>query len=141
MKKILYVNTWMHPKNHHSIKSYKNITLHEINNVALIDTIDLSMFDCVYSPSSPINVEKYPNTKFLFGPHFSVFPEKNQITEENKQVKKVCNGCYWKEECLTYALHYKVVGIWGGKTTKERDRIRKQLNIIAKPITNERYVA
>jgi glycosyltransferase involved in cell wall biosynthesis len=79
MKKILYVNTWMHPKNHNSIKSYKNITLYEINNVALIDTFDLSMFDCVYSPSSPINVEKYPNTKFLFGPHFSVFPEKKQM--------------------------------------------------------------
>lgn len=69
------------------------------------------------------------------------FPEKNQITEESKQVKRVCNGCYWKEECLTYALHYKVVGIWGGKSMKERDSIRKQLNIIAKPITNERYVA
>ena len=79
MKQILYVNTWMHPKNHHSIKSYKKVTLYEINNVALIDTFDLSMFDCVYSPSSPINVEKYPNTKFLFGPHFSVFPEKNQM--------------------------------------------------------------
>jgi hypothetical protein len=69
------------------------------------------------------------------------FPEKNQITEENKQAKKICNGCNWKKECLTYALHYKVVGVWGGKSNREREAIRKQLNIIAKPITSERYVA
>jgi glycosyltransferase involved in cell wall biosynthesis len=44
-----------------------------------LDSIDLLEFDVVYSPSQPIDVSKYPNTKFLFGPHFSVFPEKNQM--------------------------------------------------------------
>ena len=69
------------------------------------------------------------------------FPDSQGITEENKRAKKICNGCYWKAECLTYALHYKVVGIWGGTTTTERDTLRKKLNIIAKPITNERHTA
>jgi hypothetical protein len=27
----------------------------------------------------PLPVSKYPNTKFIFGPHFSIFPEKNHI--------------------------------------------------------------
>jgi hypothetical protein len=32
-----------------------------------------------------------------------------------------------------------VLGIWGGTTLKQRDGIRKKLNIIAKPMTNERH--
>ena len=69
------------------------------------------------------------------------FPEERKFSNENKAAKQICRSCIWQKECLTYALHYKVVGIWGGKSTKERDRIRKQLKIIAKPITNERHLA
>lgn len=69
------------------------------------------------------------------------FPEANTITEENRQAKKICSGCIVKQDCQTYALHYKVSGIWGGTTSKERVNIRKQLNIIAKPITDERRTA
>lgn len=36
--------------------------------------------DVVYSPSQYIDTEKYPNKKFIFGPHFSVFP--NEITRK-----------------------------------------------------------
>jgi hypothetical protein len=79
MKKLLYVNTWMHPKNHHSMMNYKNIEIHEIKNVELLDSLDLSKFDCIYSPSTHIHVKKYPNSKFLFGPHFSIFPERSQM--------------------------------------------------------------
>ena len=69
----------MHDKNHHALINYKTINLYVIDNIGTLDSIDLSMFDCVYSPCIPINVDKYPNTKFLFGPHFSVFPEKHQM--------------------------------------------------------------
>jgi hypothetical protein len=44
-----------------------------------LDKLDLSQYDCIYSPSIPINAAKYPNIKFIFGPHFSVFPDKNQM--------------------------------------------------------------
>jgi hypothetical protein len=69
----------MHPKNNHALINYPNIHLHTTNDTSILDNIDLSQFDCVYSPAIPINVSKYPNTKFLFGPHFSVFPEVNQM--------------------------------------------------------------
>jgi hypothetical protein len=62
------------------------------------------------------------------------FPDQNKVTEENKKVKAMCNGCQWKQECLTYALHYSVVGIWGGTSTRERQSIRTKLNIIPIPI-------
>jgi len=66
----------MHAKNNNALLNYKNINFCIINHTH-IDSLDLRQFDCVYSPSQPIDVKKYPNTKFIFGPHFSVLPEKN----------------------------------------------------------------
>ena len=77
--KILYIKHDMHFKNHNSMMSYKNVTLYIIDKPDILNTLDLSQFDCVYSPSIPIDVNKYPKTKFMFGPHFSVFPEKQQM--------------------------------------------------------------
>lgn len=71
----------------------------------------------------------------------SYFPENTGLSDENRLAKKICNDCIWKSECLTYALHYRVDGIWAGTSTIERKRMRRKLKIIAKPITNERYVA
>ena len=67
----------MHSKNLNALMKY-NIHFYVINHTNL-DSIDVSQFDAVYSPCVPIDVNKYPNTKFLFGPHFSVFPEKQQM--------------------------------------------------------------
>jgi len=77
--KIIYIKQGMHFKNHNSIMSYKNITLYVIENPDILNRLDLSQFDCVYSPQLPIDVHKYPKTKFIFGPHFSVFPEKQHM--------------------------------------------------------------
>lgn len=69
------------------------------------------------------------------------FVDGQGVSEENIIAKRICKNCILVNECLTYALHYRVVGIWGGTTANERNRLRKKLNIIAKPITNERYTA
>jgi len=50
--------------------SYKN-NLSDINN-----------FDIIYSPSLPIDTSKFPTKKFIFGPHFSVFPD-NKLNKIN----------------------------------------------------------
>jgi len=68
----------MHTKNNNALLNYKNINFFIINHTN-IDSIDLTQFDCVYSPSQTIDVKKYPNSKFIFGPHFSVFPEKHHM--------------------------------------------------------------
>lgn len=75
--KILLININIHPKNLASLLKYNHFF--QIINHNDVDVIDLKHFDVVYSPSQPIDVKKYPNTKFLFGPHFSVFPEKQQM--------------------------------------------------------------
>ena len=75
--KILFINTYMHQKNLNALYRYNiSITLHNNTN---LENINLNEYDAVYSPSSPINVKKYPNIKFMFGPHFSVFPEKHHM--------------------------------------------------------------
>lgn len=73
--KILFYKGNMHVKNMHALNNYKNIEIHHINSLNELDNRDLSIYDCVFSPCVPIDVSKYPNTKFLFGPQFSVFPE------------------------------------------------------------------
>jgi hypothetical protein len=75
--RLLLINLWFHQKNLNALYNY-NYDIDTITNINL-DNIDLSKYDAVYSPSMPIDVKKYPKTKFIFGPHFSVFPSKEQM--------------------------------------------------------------
>lgn len=45
----------------------------------------------------------------------------------------ICNTCEIKLECLSYALYHEMFGIWGGATERDRQRMRKELNIIPIP--------
>ena len=75
--KILFINNGMHQKNLNALLQYK-FEITTIYNTNL-NNINLNAFDVVYSPSQPIDVKQYPNTKFIFGPHFSVFPQEEQM--------------------------------------------------------------
>ena len=78
--KILFIQRGMHPKNANALMKYnKNITCVLVNHPADLEKMDLSAFDVVYSPCFPIDIKKYSTTKFLFGPHFSVFPNENDM--------------------------------------------------------------
>jgi len=112
--KILVVDISFHHKNRNALLKYN----HQIDCITDIDSIsgsgssgggsiDLSKYDLVYSPTIPIDVKKYPKTRFLFGPHFSVFPDNkiNLIKGSNSiyiqpsswvvnswKKKEICNG-------------------------------------------------
>lgn len=45
--------------------------------------IDIPNYDIIYSPNNPIDTSKYPDKKFIFGPHFSVFPTGKLIEINN----------------------------------------------------------
>jgi glycosyltransferase involved in cell wall biosynthesis len=77
--KILFIQSSIHHKNLNFILKCKNIQFTIINSVNEINCFNLSIFDAVYSPCEPIDVNNYPNTKFIFGPHFSVFPNIAQM--------------------------------------------------------------
>jgi hypothetical protein len=44
---------------------------------------DINDYDIIYSPSAPLDASQYPDKKFIFGPHFSVFPDNRLINVNN----------------------------------------------------------
>ncbi len=52
------------------------------------------------------------------------FPERGASTRE---AKEVCRGCVVQDDCLEFALsNGEKFGIWGGKSERERRRVRRQ---------------
>lgn len=43
----------------------------------------------------------------------------------------LCAGCDVQAECLDYALHAPVLGVWGGRSERARMRLRRDLGIRA----------
>lgn len=75
-KKILVINNnYMHRKNLTAILNY-NL---DITMTDKINESEFEKYDIIFSPYLPIDVKKYQNKKFIFGPQFSVFPVMNQI--------------------------------------------------------------
>lgn len=57
------------------------------------------------------------------------FPEtdgKKLPKEVVKLATDICNGCPVEAECLEWAIENESHGIWGGKTSTERNKIRRE---------------
>ena len=65
----IYFNGWLHPKNENALKMYKSIKLSN----------DIDKCSIIYNPSNYMDISKYTNKFFIFGPHFSVFPNNDYI--------------------------------------------------------------
>jgi hypothetical protein len=69
-----------------------------------------SSFDVIYSPATAIDTSKYPSQKFIFGPHFSVFPDNKltaiKNTHKNSIYIQPSEWCVekWKERGVTNIL-------------------------------------
>ena len=87
--KLILINS-IHNKNLNALKNYKNIELIIINHINEINNFNLNDIDCILSPSDPLNIDalnKFTNIKFIFGPHFSVFPDiKVEFIKRNNAV-------------------------------------------------------
>jgi len=86
--KVLLLNKFFHKKNLHAFVNYKSIDCDIINTENEFYNTDLTPYDIIYSPSTPLPVKKYPYKKFIFGPHFDVFPDefKMQMIEGKNSV-------------------------------------------------------
>jgi len=60
------------------------------------------------------------------------FPSAERQT--GRLAKSLCKSCPWLKPCLDYALLTDVVGIWGGKTERERSEVRSRLKIKAEAL-------
>lgn len=60
------------------------------------------------------------------------FPNGGSTWEERKQIRlalDTCRQCPVKGPCLDYALRYEREGIWGGRTQREREALRRHLGL------------
>ena len=87
--KILFIRSSTHIKNFNFIKKCKIISFYIVDSINIINNINLNTFDAVFSPCEIIDVSKYPNTKFIFGPHCCLFPH-----EKNLEIVKGKNSIY-----------------------------------------------
>jgi len=78
--KLLLLDRDFHHKNRAALYAYKSIQITPFYRPNDLEHFNLSEYDAVYSPTYPIDVSQYPNTRFIFGPHFSVFPENNLLS-------------------------------------------------------------
>jgi len=109
MKILLYKNQGAHRKNANALQKYKNI---QFTNVDSLDNIfnTSSEYDCVLSFFKPIDISKYPNILFIFGPQFSVFPDENlnNIKGKNSYYNLLSEWVvnFWKNYEITNNINF-----------------------------------
>jgi WhiB family redox-sensing transcriptional regulator len=74
-----------------------------------------------------------PNYRSVESEEFFV-PDGSGTYRDVNMLKKICNNCQVKQQCLDYSLKNGVLGYWGGTTEFQRRALRKKLNIIVKPL-------
>ena len=76
---ILIINTFLHDKNKQGLHNILNSISKEYE-YKFGTAADIPKYDIIYSPSQVINnASLYPDKKFIFGPHFSTFPNHQQL--------------------------------------------------------------
>jgi hypothetical protein len=120
---ILFIKSNIHHKNLHFILKCKNVRFTIIDNVYQINNYDLNNYDAVLSPCEPIDISKYPNVKFIFGPQFSVFPDSRL-----EQIKS--------NRCVYNLLSDWVINVW------KQFPICNNLNLAALPfgVDTEKFI-
>ena len=77
--KILIIDSF-----HHKNMTGLKLLLNNINYEYKFGNInEINDFDIVYSPNNPIDASNYPSKKFIFGPHFSIFPDNKLLCINN----------------------------------------------------------
>ena len=106
--KFLLLNNSFHYKNYNAITSYRCYELTEIDVDNEIETLEeventysisLQHYDIIYSPTIAYDVKNYQNNKFLFGPHFSVFPEEKDMKKISYPNAVYLQPSLWAVEC------------------------------------------
>ena len=75
----------------------------------------------------------YPVTMFIFD------NEERDTIRRIREAKAVCEDCPVQAECLEEGIRSGSVGIWGGLTLKERQKIPRVEKIIPIPATRLEY--
>lgn len=71
-----------------------------------------------------INFESVPCRRSGVDPE-TFFPDPTEY-DKIREAKTLCNQCHLTSECLSFAFATKSVGIFGGMTTEERQRLKRR---------------
>jgi len=66
-----------------------------------------------------------PNCRSVDSEEFFV-PEGSGTYREVNMLKKICNNCEVKQQCLDYSLKNGVLGYWGGYYSRSKDRFEME---------------
>lgn len=73
--KLLVVG-WLHDKNREGLIMLAQFLKFDLEFVPVsIGERYIEQYDIIYYPQDPFDPSRYPHKKFIFGPHFSVFPD------------------------------------------------------------------
>lgn len=50
------------------------------------------------------------------------------VYSDASAAKNICYSCPLMADCLEYAINSQEIGIWGGTTERQRERLRKRRN-------------
>ena len=106
---MLIIGDEMHEKNKEGLKKMldKLNIEHKFGDISEIDE-----YNIVYHPSQAIDTSKYPNKRFIFGPHFSTFPTEklNGIINMHKNSVYIQPSIWCKEvwEPILKQIHLPV---------------------------------
>jgi hypothetical protein len=92
--KVIFIRDHCHPKNYNFANLSKKLKIFVLNT--LEDFLNMSpenvaRFDAVFSLCRQIDVSKYPTVRFVFGPHFFIFPEQHKVSLIKNQPNAVYN--------------------------------------------------
>lgn len=69
------------------------------------------------------------------------FPSDENRGNVQARARRICHTCPVEQHCLAYALANREEGIWGGTSTRERDKIRKNRSRAKCPVCVSQDVA
>lgn len=124
--KILFIKSHVHHKNFNFILKCKNIDFTIVNYENDAYKYNFNDYDAIYSPCHPIDVSKYPNTKFIFGPHFSIFPDEklNLIKSTNSVYNSLSDWVINLWSSFEYSNNLKIIKMPFGVDTEKFNCIK-----------------
>lgn len=100
MINLLIINCNLHHKNRNGLMRILEYINKNTNNQIIYkwgSETDIPSSDIIYSPCNPINTSLYPaSKKFIFGPHFSVFPDDKLF-----HINNINNNCIYIQPSIS----------------------------------------
>uniref|UniRef100_A0AB39JBT8 Glycosyltransferase n=1 Tax=Florenciella sp. virus SA2 TaxID=3240092 RepID=A0AB39JBT8_9VIRU len=98
IKTVLILNHNFHHKNK---KGLEMICEYLNYNLIYGTEKDIPDADVIYCPSHPFNANKYPDKRFVFGPHLSIFPDHKLHNIQNKNNSVYLQPSPWARDVWT----------------------------------------